>query len=69
MNIRTARLETDLVGIVGVINTCDPDHPTGMDSLRSNFLDATPGRVLTSSSAGWVERNRNKTSIKSGDRE
>jgi GNAT superfamily N-acetyltransferase len=45
VNIRTARIETDLVGIVRVCNACDPDHPTSMDNLLSNFLDATPGRV------------------------
>jgi hypothetical protein len=45
MNIRTARIETDLEGIVRVCNTCDPDHPTSLDSLLSSFLDATPGRV------------------------
>jgi len=65
MNIRTARLETDLTGIAGVINACDPDHPTSMDSLRSSFLDATPGRVLTSLSAGWAENSRNNSSPKS----
>ena len=45
MNIRTACIETDLLGIVRLINACDPDHPTTLDSLRPNFLDATPGRV------------------------
>ena len=45
MIIRTAHIDMDLAGIIGVINACDPDHPTPIDSLRSNFLDATPGRV------------------------
>jgi len=45
MNIRTARIETDLEGIVRICNTCDPDHPTSLDSLLSSFLDTTPGRV------------------------
>jgi hypothetical protein len=45
MNIRTARIETDLEGIVRVCNICDPDHPTSLDSLLSSFLDATPGRM------------------------
>jgi len=45
MILRTACLETDLAGIVRVVNAGDPDHPTTLDDLRSNFLDATPGRV------------------------
>jgi ribosomal protein S18 acetylase RimI-like enzyme len=45
MNIRTACVDTDLPGIIRVLNACDPDHPTSLDSLRSNFLDTTPGRI------------------------
>lgn len=45
MNIRPASVDTDLPGIIQVLNACDPDHPTSVDSLRSNFLDATPGRI------------------------
>ena len=34
MTIRTARVETDLPGIISVLNACEPDHPTTVEVLR-----------------------------------
>jgi GNAT superfamily N-acetyltransferase len=45
MNIHPALVESDLPAIIQVLNACDPEHPTSLESLRSNFLDASPGRI------------------------
>ncbi len=45
MDIRHARIETDLPGILSVINACDPDHPESLERLRANFENNTPGRI------------------------
>lgn len=45
MTIRIASVESDLPGIVDVLNACEPDHPTTVEALRPYFEDRTPGRV------------------------
>jgi GNAT superfamily N-acetyltransferase len=45
LTIRIASVETDLPGIVGVLNVCEPDHPTTVENLRPYFEDRTPGRI------------------------
>lgn len=43
--LRNADIETDVPGIVRVINLCDPDHPETVDDIRASFLNTAPGRI------------------------
>jgi GNAT superfamily N-acetyltransferase len=45
MNIRPARVETDIPGITGLCNLLEPDTPETEDSLREQFLRQSPGRI------------------------
>lgn len=46
MNIRPARVETDLPGVVRVLNLCEPDHPSTEAGVRANFENQAPGRIV-----------------------
>lgn len=43
--LRTASIETDVPGIVRLINLCDPDHPETVEDLRASFQNTAPGRI------------------------
>ena len=45
LTIRIASVESDLPGIVDVLNVCEPNHPTTVEALRPYFEDRTPGHV------------------------
>ena len=45
MNIRTARIETDLSGIACVCNACKPANATTIDQVRSWFQYSPPERI------------------------
>jgi GNAT superfamily N-acetyltransferase len=45
MNIRMVRLETDVPGIVRMLNACDPTDVITVDELRAEFQRTTPNKI------------------------
>jgi GNAT superfamily N-acetyltransferase len=45
VNIRIVCLETDVPGIVRVLNACDPTDVITVDELRAEFQHTTPNKI------------------------